>query len=211
MATGGGASSAPKAAVLEAIVLAAGAGSRFGGAKLTAPWRGGVLIDGALAAAFAAAVRSVTVVTGADPRVTEASRAFAAKLGQGHRLRLVHARDHAEGMAATLRAGIASLPADTSGAFVFLGDMPLIPPAILPRLSEALANGARAAAPVFDGRRGHPVLFGRGLFAALLALTGDQGARSVLQGLDHGSVALVEAVDRGVLFDVDVFGDLGRA
>ena len=210
-ATGGEVSSAAKFVVLEAIVLAAGAGSRFGGAKLTAPWRGGVLIDGALAAAFAAPARSVTLVTGADPRVREASRAFAATLGQTSRLRLVHAQDHAEGMAATLRAGIVALPADTAGAFVFLGDMPLIPPAILPRLAAALARGARAAAPVFDGRRGHPVLFGRGLFAALMALIGDQGARSVLQDLEHGSVALIEAADSGVLFDVDVVGDLGRA
>ncbi|HEX7947277.1 MAG TPA: NTP transferase domain-containing protein, partial [Phenylobacterium sp.] len=48
------------------LVLAAGAGSRFGGGKLTAPFRDGVLLDGALAAAFAAPVRIVTLVTGAD-------------------------------------------------------------------------------------------------------------------------------------------------
>ncbi|MEP6968557.1 MAG: NTP transferase domain-containing protein [Pseudomonadota bacterium] len=205
MATGGGVVSA-----LEAVVLAGGAGSRFGGAKLAAPWRGGVLIDGALAAAFAAPVRSVVLVTGADPGVARAARAYAAKAGQSHRLRLVHAKDHAEGMAATLRAGIAALPAETAGAYVFLGDMPLIPRAVLPALAGALANGARAVAPVFENRRGHPVLFGRALFAALVALQGDEGARMVLRGLGSG-LALVEARDRGVLFDVDVVGDLGGA
>ncbi len=203
MATGGEAVSA-----LEAVVLAGGAGSRFGGAKLIAPWRGGVLIDGALAAAFAAPARSVWVVTGADPGVAEAARGFAGRAGQASRLRLVHALGHAEGMAATLRAGIAALPADAGGAFVFLGDMPLVPHAIPPRLAEALANGARAAAPVFENKRGHPVLFGRALFAALMALSGDEGARAVLRGLGSG-LAMVETLDRGVLFDMDVVEDLG--
>jgi molybdenum cofactor cytidylyltransferase len=194
---------------LEAIVLAAGAGSRFGGAKLTAPWRGGRLIDGALAAAFAAPVRSVTVVTGADPMVEPAARAFAEARGESARLRLVHAADHAEGMAAPLRTGVGSLPYDAAGAFVFLGDMPLIPPAILPSLAEALAAGAEAAAPSFQGQRGHPVLFSAALFPALAALKGDEGARSVLRGLGD-RLALIETDDAGVLVDIDRPGDLTK-
>jgi molybdenum cofactor cytidylyltransferase len=187
---------------LEAVVLAAGSGSRFGGRKLLAPWGQGVLLDAALAAAFAAPVRAVTVVTGADAEaVAAAARAF------DPRVRIVHAADHAEGMGASLRTGIASLPADAAGAFVFLGDMPRVPVSVLPKLAEALAAGAPAAAPVFAGRRGNPVLIGRALFADLLALTGDAGARSVLQALGD-RVALLEAPDDGVLFDVDEPGDL---
>ena len=197
MATGGEAIQ-----TLEAIVLAGGFGSRFGGGKLTAPWRGGRLIDGALNSAFAAPVRMVTVVTGADGAVTDAAREFAARAGQSDRLRLVHAADHAEGMAATLRTGIASLPADTAGAFVFLGDMPLVPAAILPDLAGALAAGASAAAPIFEGQRGHPVLFSAALFPGLLALTGDEGARQVLRSLGPALV-LVPAPDNGVLVDID--------
>ena len=188
-------------------MLAAGSGLRFGGAKLTAPWRGGRLIDGALAAAFAAPARSVTVVTGADPMVEPAARAFAEAHGETQRLRLVHAPDHAEGMAAPLRTGVASLPDDAAGAFVFLGDMPLIPPAILPRLAGALAAGAQAAAPAFEGRRGHPVLFSATLFPALAALKGDEGARRVLMTLGD-RLAIVESPDDGVLVDVDWPSDL---
>jgi molybdenum cofactor cytidylyltransferase len=188
---------------LEAVILAAGAGLRFGGAKLTAAWGGGLLIDGALAAAFAAPARQVTLVTGADPHVETAARAFA---GQSGRLRIVHAADHAQGMAASLRAGIASLPADSSGAFVFLGDMPRVPAAVLPALARALAAGAKAAAPVFAGRRGHPVLFARTLFPELCALTGDAGARKILAAIGDG-LALVDSPDDGVLYDVDVPSD----
>jgi molybdenum cofactor cytidylyltransferase len=188
----------------EAVVLAAGSGSRFGGGKLTAAWDAGVLLEGALAAAFAAPVRSVTVVIGADAQaVAAAARSF------DPRALIVHADDHAEGMGASLRAGIASLPADADGAFVFLGDMPRVPPSVLRQMARAVAAGAEAAAPVYQGRRGNPVLLGAGLFPQLLALTGDAGARGVLQSLGAG-LALVEAPDDGVLFDVDVPADLSH-
>ena len=185
-------------------MLAAGSGSRFGGGKLTAAWDAGVLLEGALAAAFAAPVRSVTVVIGADAQaVAAAARNF------DPRTIVVHAPDYAEGMGASLRTGIASLPPDADGAFIFLGDMPRVPAAVLQRMARALAAGADAAAPVFQGRRGNPVLLARSLFPQLLALTGDAGARGVLQALGE-RLALVEAPDDGVLFDVDVPADLTK-
>jgi molybdenum cofactor cytidylyltransferase len=188
----------------EAVVLAAGSGSRFGGGKLLASWGPGVLLEGALAAAFAAPVRDVTVVIGADAEaVAAAARDF------DPRVIVVHAPDHAEGMGASLRTGIASLPADAAGAFVFLGDMPRAPTAVLAPMAQAVRDGALAAAPVFQGRRGNPVLLSRALFPQLLALTGDAGARGVLQGLGE-RLALIESPDDGVLFDVDTPGDLGR-
>jgi len=197
-----------RGAKLEAVVLAAGAARRFGGGKLTAPYGDGVLLDGALAAAFAAPVRGVTVVTGTDALAVEAAaRAYAGRTGQASRLRIVHAPAHAEGMAASLRAGIASLPPDAEGAFVFLGDMPRVPAAVLAPLADRLAAGDLCAAPTFQGRRGHPTAFARDLFPDLLALTGDEGARKVLQRVGP---ALVEASDDGVLFDVDQAADLER-
>jgi molybdenum cofactor cytidylyltransferase len=195
---------------LEAVVLAGGAGARFGGGKLTHPWRGGALVDGALAAAFAAPARSVIVVTGADGQVEGAARAFATRIGAAGRLNIVHCPGHAEGMGATLRAGIAALPPDAAGAFVFLGDMPLTPPAMLASLAAAVAAGAAAAAPTFQGQRGHPVLFSAALFPQLGALAGDQGARDVLRTLGD-RLALIEAPDAGVLTDIDRRSDLDAA
>jgi molybdenum cofactor cytidylyltransferase len=186
----------------EAVVLAAGSGNRFGGGKLLAAWGAGVLLEGALAAAFAAPVRTVTVVIGAEAEaVAAAARSF------DPRVLVVHAPDYAEGMGASLRTGVASLPTDADGAFVFLGDMPRVPSAVLRRMADAVVAGAEAAAPLFEGRRGNPVLLARSLFPELLALTGDAGARGVLQGLG-GRLALVESPDDGVLFDVDRPDDL---
>lgn len=186
-----------------AIVLAAGSARRFGGGKLLAPYGGAPLLHGALAAARAAPVSSVTVVTGAEAAAVEAcARAFDPAAS------LVHAPDHAEGMAASLRAGIASLPRTVDGAFVFLGDMPRVPHAVLAPLADAVAQGAPAAAPTFGGRRGNPVVLGRELFPAVARLTGDVGARPLLEALGP-RLARVEAPDDGVLFDVDARDQLG--
>ncbi len=186
----------------QALVLAAGSASRFGGRKLLADWNGAPLLHAALAAARAAPVEGVTVVTGADAAdIGSAIDAF------DPAIRRVHAPGYAQGMSASLKVGIAALPADTDAVFVFLGDMPRIPRAVLEALADAVRSGAPAAAAVFQGRRGNPVVLARELFATISTLTGDTGARPVLQALG-ARVALVESPDDGVLFDVDTPGDL---
>jgi molybdenum cofactor cytidylyltransferase len=113
-------------------------------------------------------------------------------------------------MGASLRTAARALPADTAGVFVLLGDMPRIPAAVFAPLIAALEAGAPAAAPVFQGQRGHPALIGAGLIPRLLTLKGDAGARAILKDLGP-ALALVEAPDDGVLFDVDRPSDLGRS
>jgi xanthine dehydrogenase accessory factor len=196
---------------LHAIVLAAGLGARYGGAKLLAPWGRGSVLEAALEAAFAAPAASVTVVTGAHrPQVEAAARGFAAARPDGGRLRLVHASAHAQGLSASLRRGLEGLPEDAAGAFIFLGDMPRAPHAVLQPLADALAAGAAAAAPAVRGRRGHPVLVSRELFGELRALEGDRGAAAALEALGS-RLALIETDDEGALFDVDRPEDLGNA
>jgi molybdenum cofactor cytidylyltransferase len=187
---------------LEAVVLAAGAGTRYGGGKLLAPWRGGMLLDGALAAAFASPVRGVYVVWGADPRVPKAAEDFAARFGHRERLRLVDAPEHTLGLSRSLSAGVAALPGDGDGVFIFLGDMPRIPAGVTAQMARALAGGAQAVATTFDGRRGHPVLFGRGLWPRLANLCGDRGGGELLSDLGE-TLVKIPAPDDGVLFDVD--------
>jgi molybdenum cofactor cytidylyltransferase len=188
---------------VHAVVLAAGAGSRFGGGKLVAPWNGRVVIDGCLDAALAAPVESVVVVTGADAAAIEA----VVRARGGERLRTVHAVDHGLGLSASLRRGLASLPHDASGALIFLGDMPLVPHNILPDLIDALSTGAVAAAPWRGGRRGHPVAVSRRLFPALLLTQGDRGAGLLLDALGDRLVKIATD-DPGIVFDVDVPADL---
>ncbi len=197
----------------DAVVLAAGAGRRFarqsGGRKLLAPFEGRPLAAGALDAAFAAPARRVLLVTNGDADLAEVAGGQALALGRADDLDLVVAADADEGMGASLRTAIAALPADCDAVLVFLGDMPRVPPGLAGSLLAALTPGIDAVAPCFSGRRGHPVLFGKACFPALLDLGGDVGAREVLAALGE-RLALVDSPDAGILFDVDRPEDLSR-
>lgn len=191
---------------VHAVVLAAGAGARFGGSKLTAACGDGVLLNAALRTACDAPVDGVVVVTGAHAdAVGAAVEAFA----WTRPVRTVFCADHALGMSASLRCGLGALPADAAGAFIVLGDMPRIPVGLTDRLFDAIANGARAAAPSIDDRLGHPVLISRALFAAFSGDAGDGGGGRILRGLGD-ALARVPVTDDGVLTDVDTPADLAR-
>lgn len=193
-----------EAAGRHAIVLAAGAGRRFGGGKLTAIWRGEPLILAAVRTALAAGVETVTVVTGADETVVEALAAVADR-----RMRLVAADEWREGLAASLRAGIASLPASAKAAVIFLGDMPQASAALADALLDAVIEGAPAAVVRSPHGPAHPVAFASAVFPDLLALRGDQGARPVIEALGD-RVAAIDSADPGAVFDVDRPADLER-
>lgn len=197
-------------ASLDAIVLAAGAGARFGGAKLLAPLNGAPLVAGALLTALLSPARRVFVAVGADPALHKAIKGTAERLVASERLVLVEVDNPAEGMGGSLRAAARALPDDTSGAFVFLGDMPSIDPGTPARLVRALDGPRRVVAPTYLGRRGHPVLFGADWLPALRALSGDEGARALLESAG-AQLARIPVEDPGIHLDVDRPEDLARA
>ncbi len=185
----------------QAIVLAAGAATRFGGGKLLTDWRGRPLILAAVEAALAAPVDAVVVVVGCEgPRVAAALAVLT-----DARLRVVVAQDWAEGLSASLRAGVASLPTDSAGFLLFLGDMPLIPPALPPKVLAALEDGAAAVQPFHGATPAHPVGFSAALYGDLARLSGDAGAGALLRG--RSGVVRLSCDEAGAVFDVDRPGD----
>ena len=90
-------------------------------------------------------------------------------------------------------------------------------PRIEPPLIDALIDGflarkdALAAIPSRNGRRGNPVLLGRGLFKAAMRLTGDEGARRLIGALSPSELVEIETPDTGVTFDIDTPADLAAA
>jgi molybdenum cofactor cytidylyltransferase len=106
---------------------------------------------------------------------------------------------------------VAAVPETADGALICLGDMPLIGSDTIKRIVAEFdpSLGKEICAPVRHGRRGHPVLFGRGLFADLRALTGDVGGRSLF---DVFPTRVVEVIvdDEGILTDFDTGEDLSR-
>ena len=167
----------------------------MGGDKLRRLWRGRTLVAWAVDAALAAPVDRVWLVTGRDSRLGDI-------MGSDARLAVTHAADWETGLSASLKAGVAALPPSAGAAVVFLADMPRLPSEVTEALIWAWRDGARAAAPLREGKRGHPVLLDCSLFAQIEELEGDRGAGALLAGLGDG-LALIPCEDDGVLFDVD--------
>ena len=188
-------SQAPKIA---ALVMAAGRSTRMGGAnKLLTDVEGVAMVARAVDAALASRARPIIVVTGHD-----AARVGAALAGRP--VTLVENPAHASGMASSLKAGIAALPADIDGALVCLADMPRVGPQTLDRLIAAFnpLEGRAICVPAFEGKRGNPVLWARRFFPAMAALAGDVGARHLI-GEHAELVAEVPMGDDSVLVDID--------
>jgi molybdenum cofactor cytidylyltransferase len=186
-----------------ALILAGGAGRRFGGGKLLASLAGQPVIRRVVDAVVSDLFTEVLVVTGAD------DAAIRQALGDLP-CRIIHAPDWAEGMAATLRTGVAAISPNSEGVCVFLGDMPLVPDDWCGTLIAAAKKAGYAARPSVAGKPGHPVAFTRAAFVDLLTLTGDQGATALLK--QHpGKVAYCETDSGGVLFDIDTPADLAAA
>lgn len=194
---------------LEAVVLAAGRGVRFGGGKLLALLDDAPLVAHALRTALLSPVRRVFVAV-ADPAVRVAVETTARRLKASERLVMVEVDDAYEGTGASLRAAAAALPDDLGGVFVFLGDMPAIDPATPALLARALKSPHDIVAPLHLGRRGHPVLFGATWLPALRALSGDEGARALLENAG-ARLARIPVHDPGIHLDVDRPEDLARA
>ncbi|HET7158677.1 MAG TPA: nucleotidyltransferase family protein [Burkholderiales bacterium] len=183
------------------ILLAAGAGTRFGGGKLVHPLDDGVAI--AVHAArnlITAGLHVVAVVRPADPQLANMLKAEGCTV--------TPCAESEQGMGHTLAHGIAT-SADAAGWVVALADMPHIQPATIAAVAAAIKEGALIAAPRYHGVRAHPVGFAASLSDELLDLTGDSGARALLQR--HASdVRLIETDDPGVMLDIDRKSDLGR-
>jgi CTP:molybdopterin cytidylyltransferase MocA len=165
--------------MIAGVLLAAGAGTRFGGPKQLAELDGRPLIEHALSALVAApGIDRAVVVLGARADEVRAGADLSAA-------QVVVAADWAEGQAASLRAGVRAVAPWAHAAVLMLGDQPRITSAVVARFAALAAEHgehARARA-VYDGEPGHPVVLGRAYFARLEELTGDVGARGVLRAI----------------------------
>jgi len=157
------------------LVLAAGVGTRFGGAKQLADLNGRPMLEHAVRAMVAAPVDRVCVVLGA--RAAEVRRAVDL---QGAEVVVCDA--WAEGQAASLRAGIAALAA-CDAVVVALGDQPFLSPAAVERVLHSRTPGADAVRATYGGVPGHPVVLECSLFGRVAALRGDGGARALLDDI----------------------------
>lgn len=189
------------------LVLAAGRSKRFNGDKLLAPVGGGLptLIQHSLKS-FLATQMPILVVTRPDHHGLH-------KLLEQLKIPYTKCVRADDGMGCSLAWGISQIPDQWTWVGVGLADMPLILPRTLLNLSS-LARSDNIVVPQLQTgeskqSRGHPVIFGSDFYADLLALSGDQGAKSVLSRYAERIVSL-PVRDIGVSSDVDSRDDLSH-
>ena len=192
--------SPPAEAKVAGIILAAGASRRMGSVnKLLASIAGKPLVRHAVESFVATSLSPTIVVVGYE------SDKVAAAL-EGLPVQLVFNPEHATGQGSSVGVGVEALDNNVTDAMIGLGDMPLLPSALLDSLIHTHigreGHARNITIPAFEGQRGNPVLWGKTFFPELITLAGDRGGRQLLN--DHKAAQHLIACDHSsVLRDVD--------
>lgn len=184
------------------ILLAAGSSRRFGADKRLQPLADGTPMALASARHLARICRRTIVVIRPD------DAALASLLAE-EGMETVVCNQAGQGMGRSLSRGI-EVSADADGWLVALADMPYIEPASYAAVSAALQDGAPLARPAYQGKAGHPVGFSAAYRSDLLALTGDQGGKTILDA-HRAAIRWCPLDDPGILKDIDRPAELPRS
>ena len=193
---------------VSAVVLAAGEAKRFGALKQVLPWRGVPLVAHVADQALRCPdVDRVAVTVGAEAEQVRAALA-------GRHVSIVPVASWSEGQSKSVKAGLQAfaprspLPAPLSAVIFLLADQPGVSPGLLSALIQRHRETlAPIVAPRHAGQRGNPVLFDRATFPEFGQLTGDIGARPIIQA-HRDAIAWVDWPTPEILQDIDSPVDL---
>ena len=200
-----------------AIILAAGSSSRMGGGhhKLLLPLDDRPVLAHVIDATLASQARPILIVLGHH---TDRVRTQIATYTTHPDITLIENPDYLQGMSTSMRSGLQTIISHgyrkfkawqvVDSALILLGDQPLITPRIIDTLiSTWQMTGKRIVAPLYDGKRGNPILFANSLFPELLEVSGDEGdegGRSVVER-HRQELETVELGDAMASYDVDTW------
>jgi molybdenum cofactor cytidylyltransferase len=177
------------------VILAAGTSSRLGRPKQLLPLGGEPLLRHSIRNAQASRADEVLLVLG-----SRAAEIQAAVGELGHRTVVNPA--FADGQSTSMVAGIDALDGNVQAAIMMLGDQPTVSTATLNALIERFKRSPSAIVQAsYDFKPGNPVLFDRSMFPALLAVTGDRGARDVIK--QHRDALVLVEMEQSAPPDVD--------
>lgn len=186
------------------LVLAAGRASRMGTSKQLLDLGGVPLLLRTINIFIEAGLRRITVVLGHEYE----------RVGQvlaGCPVDVIVNRNYERGVGSSISTGISSLAGDVEAVLIMPGDLPLVLPSTVKKVVQThFRTGSPIVIPVYDARRGHPVLFHRSLFEELAQLNADWGGKEIVRKNSH-LLELVEVDDPGILMDVDSWEDYCRA
>jgi molybdenum cofactor cytidylyltransferase len=187
------------------LVLAAGRSRRMGSAKLTLPWRDGrTVVEAVVAALREGGVTRILVVVGGDRRGVEHALA-------GTKVEFVENPRFADDeMLGSIQVGLRAMGGAPMAALLTPGDLPAIQSATVRALIDAWdGSGDAICVPVYEGRRGHPVLLPRRAWPEVLALGPGESLRNYLR-LRAAELRQVDVPDPGIHSDIDSPEDYRR-
>jgi molybdenum cofactor cytidylyltransferase len=160
--------------MLAAVILSGGASSRMGSPKALLPYQGRPFLDHLLDVTTHPKIGVRRVVLG--PHAEPIAKAVALRGGE-----IVINGEWEKGQLSSIQAAIRSLPEGTDGVLLALIDHPLISKQLVQDLIDRFYSAQmKIVLPLYEGRRGHPVIFAASLYEELLQAPLDQGARSVV-------------------------------
>lgn len=186
------------------IVLAAGRGSRMGRTKQALPFRGQTILECVVDCALASRLQRVIVVLGYQADALE-------PLMKGRDVTVVVNPSFENGQSSSLKTGLQAVSDEADAVIFLLGDQPLVSTGTINHILSAYESSPSSPVvhPVFDGKRGNPVLFSRETFSRIELLSGDSGARALFKEYS-GSILQVQVDNPWVLFDLDTEEDYQR-
>ena len=188
----------PSAPKIAALILAAGQSRRMGPAnKLLADIDGKPMVARVAEAVAASRAAPVVAVVGHQADQVQTALADAD-------ITIANNPNFADGLSTSLIAGLDALPDDVDGAVICLGDMPRVDARFIDKLIAAFdpLEGRAICVPTFNGKHGNPILLARRFFNEMREITGDRGARHLIDGY-HELTCEVEISEDGVLVDID--------
>ena len=180
------------------IILGAGRSRRMGlENKLVAEINGKPMIVHAIEAVKNSRVNKTILVTGHQREIVE-------KAVQGIEIEIIYNPNFKEGLSSSIKSIGHELSKDVDAGIVCLGDMPSITSTHINSLIKAFKNNPnrQIVVPIYDGRRGTPVLWGKKHFSLLVNLTGDQGAKALFQK-NENNITEVQIEDNAIHTDLD--------
>ncbi len=189
---------------LEGIILAAGESRRMGYPKPLLEIGGRTFVEQIAETMLAVVPRLVIVIGAHRDRVRAA-------IPRDARIAIAENPDYSRGQLSSLKVGLDAVQPDSAGAIVHLGDHPMVRVETFRAIVDSYnRTGKPIVIARHDGRRGHPVVFDRALFAEILSAPEKEGARYVVNA-DASRVAYVDLDDPGINLDLDTPADLACA
>lgn len=184
-----------------AIILAAGAGSRFGANKPLALWQSKPMVESVISNAECAGLSPIIVVGGYHfDKLQEAIHQLPVKI--------VNNTNWQSGQSSSIQAGLNEIRQDCQGVIFMMADQPQISVNLLRALIERAYNSTKTIiGPIIDGKRSTPMYFAKKTFDQLMSLRGDTGGRNLLPNFQ---VEYIEWYDQTMAIDIDVPEDFRR-